>query len=357
MGIDKTAKSIDELKRPDHSDIPRTLWVGDQDKATTVTIRQIIPSDARQVYKMVKQSFGDVFGYYPPEEVIRLNQRGSLVSLVAVTEDGELAGHVDLEFFKGSNIAIMDNACSSEKYHHTQIVFELSKSIIDYARDSDVNGVITLSLTNHMITQRMANYFGNDCGILLGSVPIKDPACQEAQTRYADSATLNFIPLKTRTAANLYIPEHHRSLIEKIYSILGYSIICCDVDQVSMPATNGIIEVMPDNMGIVYFIVVDYGKDTLDQIESELEYLVEEGKPSTAYIYLNLEDPRTPHYVRLFEKIGFFFAGILPYGCKGCDAIILQYLNSTVDFNKIRIYSPIAQEIMAHIKSFNLFIR
>lgn len=332
-------------------DISKRLWLGYQEQGITVTLRQLVPDEAAKVNKMVKQAFGDVFDYYTDKEIVRLNKDGTLFSLVAVTEDGDLAGHVDLEFFKGSNLALMDNACVQEKYGHTHIVFELSKMIIDHARHSNVDGALTLSLTNHTITQRMANYFGSDCGILLGSVPIKDPADKQEQHRYVDSAVINFIPLKPRDALKLYLPTHHCELIEKIYSTMGYTIIPCKSDQVSPPATPGMIEVMPDNLGILFINVVSYGIDTLEQIESKLKHFLEKEEQSSAYLYLNLEDPCTPHCVGVFEEKGFVFSGILPYGGMGHDVIILQYLNSKVDLDRIKLYSPIAHEILAHIRT------
>ncbi|MGE5404428.1 MAG: hypothetical protein ACM3PP_05770 [Candidatus Saccharibacteria bacterium] len=331
--------------------VSRTLRVGDEEHGITVTLRPMVADEAGKVYKMVKQAFGDVFGYYTDEEIIKLNQDGTLFSLVAVTEGGDLAGHVDLEFFKSSNLALMDNACVQEKYGHTHIVFELSKMIIDHAREANVNGALTLSLTNHTITQRMANYFGSDCGILLGSVPIKDPADKQLQQRYVDSAVINYIPLKTRDALELYLPAHHRALIEEIYSTIGYPIISCKTDESIQLAAPGMIDVMPDNMGIVFFNVVSYGNDTLDQIESKLEYLFSREEQSSAYLFLNLEDPLTPQYVGLFEEKGFFFSGILPYGGRGHDVIVLQYLNSKIEPDRIKLYSPIAKEILAHIRS------
>ncbi|MGE5416604.1 MAG: hypothetical protein ACM3UZ_07565 [Acidobacteriota bacterium] len=335
--------------------ISKTLWVGDEEHGMTVTIRQIIPAEAAEVVKMVKRAFGDVFGFYKDEEIIKLNQNGSLFSLVAVTEDGDLAGHLDLEFFNESNIALMDNACTPEKYSHTHIVFELAKFIIDYAKNFNIEGVLSLSLTNHTIFQRVANHFGSDCGLLLGSVPIKDPSCKQLQSHYIDSTVVNFIPFRPKPLVKLYIPEHHQNLIEQIYTMLGYPFIACHVEQLSPPSTDGIVELINENMGVVILYVVDYGHDTLAQIELELKYIFGEEKQVAAYIYLNLEDPYTPHFVKMFEKMGFIFSGILPFGGKGRDVIILQYLNSTVDLDKIAAFSPMSKEILAHIRSCKAF--
>jgi len=49
------------------------------------------------------------------------------------------------------------------------------------------------------------------------------------------------------------------------------------------------------------------------------------------------------------EKLGFFMGGIIP--CLHFeDTLILQYLNNAiVDPSKIKLYSPIAKEIVAYL--------
>jgi len=67
-------------------------------------------------------------------------------------------------------------------------------------------------------------------------------------------------------------------------------------------------------------------------------------------LFLNLEDPNTFFLTEEFEKLGFFFAGILPCARFG-DALILQYLNNVdLDYSKIVAYSEAAKELLAYIQ-------
>ena len=50
-------------------------------------------------------------------------------------------------------------------------------------------------------------------------------------------------------------------------------------------------------------------------------------------------------------NLGFFFAGVLPGGIPGGDALILQYLNNVpVEYEAIQLEPDIARQILAHIR-------
>jgi len=64
---------------------------------------------------------------------------------------------------------------------------------------------------------------------------------------------------------------------------------------------------------------------------------------------LNLEDPPTFFMTAEFEKMGFFFSGILPLGSIG-DALVLQYLNNVAfDYGKVVLFTDTAKEILDYI--------
>jgi len=71
---------------------------------------------------------------------------------------------------------------------------------------------------------------------------------------------------------------------------------------------------------------------------------------ATLNLFLSLEDPATFTMTAEFEKLGFFFAGLLPRGDMG-DTLILQYLNNVpMDYGKLRLHTDMAREILAYIK-------
>jgi serine/threonine-protein kinase RsbW len=68
------------------------------------------------------------------------------------------------------------------------------------------------------------------------------------------------------------------------------------------------------------------------------------------HLYLNLCDPLTAIFTERFEKLGFFFAGILPLATPK-DALILQFLNNVpIDYSKIRVNSEGAKKLLSYVK-------
>jgi serine/threonine-protein kinase RsbW len=71
---------------------------------------------------------------------------------------------------------------------------------------------------------------------------------------------------------------------------------------------------------------------------------------ATVELLLSLEEPFTYFAVSEFEKMGFFFAGILP-GSRIGDALILQYLNNMdIDYGGICVSSETAASLLAYIR-------
>ena len=90
--------------------------------------------------------------------------------------------------------------------------------------------------------------------------------------------------------------------------------------------------------GLVKIHVAQYGKNVLAEVKTRLKDLCMK-KFEIIYLYLDLSDPLTCLFTEEFEKLGFFFSGLLPGGAEG-DALILQYLNNVpIDYGKLRIKS------------------
>jgi serine/threonine-protein kinase RsbW len=97
--------------------------------------------------------------------------------------------------------------------------------------------------------------------------------------------------------------------------------------------------------------VEKYGNKIVAEIKAELKELCYK-KIEAVNLYLNLFDPLTAVMTEEFEKLGFFFAGVMPGGLAVGDALILQYLNNVpIDYSQINITSPIAQQLVAYIQS------
>ena len=103
-------------------------------------------------------------------------------------------------------------------------------------------------------------------------------------------------------------------------------------------------------MNFARMMISRCGQNILEELKIKVKELCLK-KIEILNLYLNLSDPLTCLYATQIEKLGFFFAGILPSGFADGDALILQYLNNVpIDYNAIRVESAIAAKLVAYNK-------
>jgi serine/threonine-protein kinase RsbW len=104
------------------------------------------------------------------------------------------------------------------------------------------------------------------------------------------------------------------------------------------------------SMDFARIIIDRYGKNINDELQAKVKELCLK-KTEIINLFLNLSDPSTCIYTAQFEKLGFFFAGILPGGLAGGDALILQYLNNVpLDYDAIQVKSATAKKLLAYVR-------
>ena len=97
-------------------------------------------------------------------------------------------------------------------------------------------------------------------------------------------------------------------------------------------------------------IIDRYGRNIVNELRNKVKEICQQ-KTEIINLFLNLSDPLTGTYAPQFEKLGFFFAGILPGGFRDGDALILQYLNNVpIDYAAIQVKSAIAKRLLAYVK-------
>ena len=192
-----------------------------------------------------------------------------------------------------------------------------------------------------------------DCGVLLATSPnswkfkgISDDTSQRI------SVVLAYKYMITPEKKNLFVPEHHREIIEKLYRNIGslHNFVSDQTPDISTAPTGAVIETSLNELeSCAEISIVKYGQDTLKQLKQlTRKYCV--SQVATIDLFLRIDNPLVCTLTPEIEKIGFFFAGILPESRTG-DVLILQYLNNVdFDYNKVHLLSDIAKELLAYIE-------
>jgi len=336
-------------------------------KSIPFSVRMAKPSEAIEISKCAYDAYEYSYGHehiYYPDRLKELLESGSIISAVAITkgESKSIMAHNALIFDNPTDkIVEMGMAFTKQQYQNQGCSRKLGVFLLKEAIKRGIIGIRLDCTTAHIYSQKAAFGAGaRECCILLGI----DPQAQSWKHFSSQSQrTSNIIAYKkvplTSTLRHfkhkniLYVPEHHRNMIEKIYKNLKEKVKfnTQNISTIKLPATLSIINV---HTGKSYqqnatIEVKSYGSDIIQQINKTVKRLCLD-KFEVIYLLLNLDDPMTANLTKEFESLGFFFAGIIP-GANGGDKLEFQYLNNVlIDYDRIQLYSDFAKELLDYIK-------
>ena len=323
-------------------------------------IRLMRPQEAVEVAKCVYKSYGFSYFYpaiYYPDRMVELNKSGHVISAVAVTEDGDLAGHCSL--FRSdvrSSVAEIGQAVVKPEYRGHGCLVKLTEYLIEEGKSRGMTGVFLGAVTNHMFSQRVGERLGfHNCGLKLAYGPstVSFKGIRE-QLPQRETFTVDYQYLQTPEKPTLYPPVHHRDFVAGLYRNLGSTPSLAEPDQnaAELPARESTLEVKSAVFSPEGFASIDvkhYGRDIVTRVRRTLAELCLQHYDAIE-LSLDLKDPLTGEMTRDFEKLGFFFSGILP-GASGREVLTLQYLNNIeIDYEKINVYSEMGRVTLAYVR-------
>ena len=321
-------------------------------------VRAMQPEEAIEVSRCAYKSHGYSFfddHIYFPERLVEMNQNLEMISAVAVTIENEFMGHAALLFeHPNDTIAELTFFFVNIEYRGQGALNRMVDFLLQVPKKRELTGIYGYAVANHPFTQKsFARIRMKDCGILLATSPAswKFKGISE-DTSQRISVVLGFMYMKEPAPLTIYPPAHHQEMITKIYASLGAS------HHFSRPESgepffsstgSDIFTELNELESCAGIYIFNYGENILHATRKILRGFCVSNIASIN-LFLNLADPLTWHLTGEFEKMGFFFAGVLPQSQIG-DALVLQYLNNVAfDYNKLVLYSDFTKEIMEYIR-------
>lgn len=353
-------KSIEDYLAPAESkDVPSAPDVPTKAaERVPYTVRRMEPGEAIEVSRCAYKSHGYTFfddHIYYPDRIIELNATDEMISAVAVTDDGTFMGHSALVYpTSGARIAEFTFVFVNQAYRSQGCMVRMCEFLITTPKKHKLAGTYSYSVANHVFTQRGVLRLGfNDCGILLATSPATwrfKGIAEENEQRI--SVVLSFKYIEMPPSRPVYAPPEHREMIASLYENIKAGHVCT-VPAMTTPPFAGdesIIETSvfaSESCGEIW--VNRCGVNIVREIRGILRDLCLK-QIAAINLFLSLEDPTTYFITTELEKIGFFFAGILPETDIG-DVLILQYLNNVaLDYDKVQVYSDTAKALLAYIQ-------
>ena len=324
-------------------------------------VRRMNSQDAAEVSKTIYKTYGYTYPHdyvYYPEKIIALNESGRVFSAVAVAGDEKIAGYGVFRYWQENpQIVEMAQGVVKPEFRALGCFRSMTRFLLDEAKFRNVKGAFGEAVTNHTVSQHTVHGFGfKDCGLRLALIPPNTHfKGMNGKITYRVSMLVNFLYLQQPVAHTLkvYAPRRHQDMLSALYKELGVrpemkKALPADAQSAAAASVVKIKQV--ESMSYAGIIIDHYGGNILGELSARVKEMCLQ-KTEIINLYLNLSDPLTGTYAAQFEKLGFFFSGLLPGGFSNGDALILQYLNNVpIDYDAIQVESAIAEKLLAYVR-------
>jgi hypothetical protein len=303
------------------------------------------------VARLVTLVYGETYyprALYNPEEVVRLNETGKLVSIVALDPAGEVVGHYALERPSVGAVAEASDAIVQPEHRHHHILEQMRVLLREEAIREGLTGLVGYAVTNHVFTQKAEKHFGaHPCGMALGLWPESFHNMPEPLSQRMSFAI--YFKFLRRPAPVLHVATHHRELIARIYQQYEVSV---EVREDRPAEGTGELTVEYEAaVGAGSICVHRVGTDTAVAVRRGCQELCAGSGAKAVTLELPLAQAGTALVCRAAEEEGFFFSGLGPaFGGDG-DALLLQLPTENVDLTLLQIDDPFGKELLAYIGS------
>ena len=319
-------------------------------------VRDIKEKETVEISKCAYSSYGYTYineDIYFPERIWKQNQSGELISLVPVTKEGKIMGHVALEIEERDPLLPqLGMAFVMPRFQGQGCMNKVVPLLIEKGKQRSFTGIYARGITAHPYSQKSLSKFGfQDTAMLLSSGPEREyKGLVEGKTQ-RESVMLMTTFIQEQEVRQFYITERHKTMVERIYENLGVPVNLTTTTTVNQEIDQSLIAIQTETMNQVAHIVINsIGKDILSEVQKNLRMLCID-RFETIYLHLKLKEPTLIDLVPKLENLHFFFAGVMPASADN-DTLILQYLNNyRIDFEKVMVASDMAKEIKDYIFS------
>ncbi len=320
-------------------------------------IRPMRPEEATEVSRCIYRTYRYTYlkeDLYFPERIETMNRDGKMVSIVAVNEKDEVAGHFAIMPRPNGKVAEIGVAVVMPRYRGRGIMKKMLTRLMDEARERSLYALYGNALTVHALSQRANLKFGfHETALQLGWIPPGSTrVIKERGLKGAGNILTFFKYLKETPPYPVFIPGHYSKILSRIYAGLGLM----RVQEPPMPITMAVLTPESEiNLKLkplhrtAIIEVRRFGKDFLERLRAKTSELSRRNF-NALYMDLELRDPFTPEAALMAEDLGFFFSGLLP-DFSGGDILRLQRYNTRVCYDEIHTSSVFGNEIVKYIES------
>jgi anti-sigma regulatory factor (Ser/Thr protein kinase)/GNAT superfamily N-acetyltransferase len=329
-----------------------------QEQTQEYLIRLLQPADAIRVARLMYRVYGYSYSnedFYYPERLAHDLETGRHAGVVAVANNGEIVGHAGVERPDLGSLAELGQLAVAPAHRGHGLKKLMGDRLQEEISRMGLLGLYGEAVTIHPISQEASESRGLHVGgieLLKWRARFKDiqdlhPGLKPETASQRETLVFYFKYLTPPFAARVCAPSRHREMVARIYANLGASV---EFLEPCGPTGRGQLSVHYDrNTGAGTIRVNRIGIDTLPEIFQARRDLVEIAGAEVVGLFLPLAQGGAPYLCEAAEEDGFLFSGVWPLFAPDGDFLRMQYLNAELDLERIRLFSPFAQELLAYI--------
>lgn len=317
------------------------------------TIRRLTDTDTFQVTELAYDTYGYSYLYehiYFPERISALNLSDELISMVAVTPDGEVAGHVAMVCDPAlPGLGELGLAMVKPKFRGYKLLERISGHCIEEALNRGISGMFVQATTAHTYSQPVPRKAGmKPVGFILGYISAMNLKNIDEAARERVTPVVAFKFLHPVEPFTLFLPALREEKIRDLLAAIGAKTI--PALSSSAPKEQSVFTVTVNTVSLLARVIVyETGSEIVHVLKQVLSRAREESL-EVVELLMNLEEPLTAALYSEVEALGFIFTGVLPGSSRG-TFITLVYLNGiNIHFENIRLIEDNGQELLEYIR-------
>ena len=292
------------------------------------TIRRMRADEAAQVSQLMYRTYGNSYfneDVYYPDRVAAQNERGTVLSYVAVGADGAVAGHYALERNQAGPVAEGGQAVVDPAHRGRGLLDRMKDFSLEEAKRLDLVGWYADAVTVHTLTQKSNTAHGGHLtAVDLATAPRTEKFGKIDVQPQRVTCLLYFHWLSKPEPRTVFVPARHRAIVGEIYERLGCAV---EFGADCPPTGHGTLAVSIDAGAALATVQAEtIGADTVRLVRQARRELVERTHVEVVYVELPLADPSTAIVAGELEQDGFGLLGVAPHFSPRGDLLRLAYL-------------------------------
>jgi N-acetylglutamate synthase-like GNAT family acetyltransferase len=315
-------------------------------------IRRMRLEEAVQISQLMYRTYGNTYfnqDVYYPDRIASQNLHDVLLSVVAVGEDGRLAGHCALERNLEGPVAEIGQAAVDPAHRSRGLLDRMKGALEKEAQALGLVGWFADAVSVHIFTQQSnAHHGGHVCGVDLAVSPKSEAFRNIAGVQpQRVSCVLYFHWLEQPKPRMVFVPLRHVDIVAAIYENLQCS---CEFGEPSAATEDhGTFVVKFERRGGLATIRAEQlGKDSALAIRHAARELVEKSRAKVVVVELPLAESATAEVCEALEADGFGFTGIGPHFLPNSDVLKLAYLVEPLARELIKTFESIADRLVEY---------